>query len=143
MLASSLTMSASGTDQISGTSAKMSRPRPGPTEWINVSVVYGPPDVEKKRTKTSPSVPIPRGSFCLIDHASITNCTNPQHAKCLRKARTQESFFEFIGEVVETAASLFVLPLARAVRSCGKSILHNIVSTVIPCDLGVLENRCG
>src|SRR5215467_5103391 len=66
MLASSPTMSTSGTDQISGTSARMSRPRPGPTEWISVSVVYGPPDVEKKRTKTSPSAPIPRGSFCLI-----------------------------------------------------------------------------
>ncbi len=59
-------MSASGTDHISGTSAKISRPSPGPTEWINVSVVYGPPEVEKKRTKTSPSVPIARGSFCLI-----------------------------------------------------------------------------
>jgi hypothetical protein len=57
-------MSASGTDHTSGTSAKMSRPSPGPTEWINVSVVYGPPEVEKKRTKTSPSVPIARGSFC-------------------------------------------------------------------------------
>ena len=57
-------MSASGTDHISGTSAKMSRPSPGPTEWINVSVVYGPPEVEKKRTKTSPSVPIARGTFC-------------------------------------------------------------------------------
>lgn len=57
-------MSASGTDQINGTSAKMSRPNPGPTEWINVSVVYGPPDVEKKRTKTSPSVLMLRGSLC-------------------------------------------------------------------------------
>src|SRR5438067_1369890 len=62
-------MSASGTDHTSGTSAKMSRPSPGPTEWMSVSVVYGPPEVEKKRTKTSPSVPIPRGSFCFIDHA--------------------------------------------------------------------------
>src|SRR4029077_8147663 len=66
MLASSPTMSASGTDHISGTSAKISRLSPGPTEWINVSVVYGPPEVEKKRTKTSPSVPIPRGSFCSL-----------------------------------------------------------------------------
>src|SRR4026209_2611599 len=72
MLASSPTMSASGTDHIRGTNAKMSKPSPGPTEWINVSVVYGPPEAEKKRTKTSPSVPIARGSFCLIDHASIT-----------------------------------------------------------------------
>src|SRR6476620_7549217 len=64
MLASSPTMSASGTDQTSGTNAKMSRPSPGPTEWINDAVVYGPPDVEKKRTKTRPSVPIARGSFC-------------------------------------------------------------------------------
>jgi len=63
-------MSASGTDHISGTNAKMSRPSPGPTEWINVSVVYGPPDVEKKRTKTSPSVPIARGSCCLIQLVS-------------------------------------------------------------------------
>src|SRR6266480_2354209 len=69
MLASSATMSASGTDHISGTSAKMSRPSPGPTEWISVSVVYGPPEVEKKRTKTSPTVPILRGSFCFIDQA--------------------------------------------------------------------------
>src|SRR5436309_15719981 len=69
MLASSPTMSASGTDQTSGTSAKMSRPSPGPTEWISVSVVYGPPEVEKKRTKTSPTVPILRGSFCFIDQA--------------------------------------------------------------------------
>src|SRR6516165_12126851 len=66
MLASSPTISASGTDHISGTSAKMSRPSPGPSEWINVSVVYGPPEVEKKRIKTSPSVPIPRGNFCFI-----------------------------------------------------------------------------
>jgi len=69
MLASSPTMSNYGTDHISGTSAKMSRPSPGPTEWINVSVVYGPPEVEKKRTKISPSVPIARGSFCLIQFA--------------------------------------------------------------------------
>jgi hypothetical protein len=52
-------------------------------------VVYGPPEVEKKRTKTSPSVPIARGSFCLIDHTSMTKRTTLQHAKCLRKAGTQ------------------------------------------------------
>src|SRR5947207_9752183 len=75
MLASSPTMSASGTDHTSGTSAKMSRPSPGPTEWINVSVVYGPPEVEKKRTKTSPTALIPRLSSCLIDHAR-THLTN-------------------------------------------------------------------
>src|SRR5213075_1215834 len=91
MLASSPTMSASGTDHTSGTSAKMSRPSPGPTEWINVSVVYGPPEVEKKRTKTSPSVPIARGSFCLIDHASMTKRTKLHHAKSLTKSGTQES----------------------------------------------------
>ena len=79
-------MSASGTDHTSGTNAKMSRPSPGPTEWINVSVVYGPPEVEKKRTKTSPSVPIARGSFCLIDHASMTSAQSFSAAKCLRKA---------------------------------------------------------
>jgi hypothetical protein len=52
-------------------------------------VVYGPPEVEKKRTKTSPSVPIARGSFCLIDHTSMTKRTTLQHGKCLRKAGTQ------------------------------------------------------
>src|SRR5882757_4508869 len=91
MLASSPTMSASGTDHTSGTNAKMSKPSPGPTEWINVSVVYGPPEVEKKRTKTSPTVPIARGSFCLIDHASMTKRTKLHHAKCLRKTGTQET----------------------------------------------------
>src|SRR6266853_6829588 len=91
MLASSPTMSASGTDQTSGTSAKMSRPSPGPTEWINVSVVYGPPEEEKKRTKTSPSVPIPRGSFCFIDHASMTKRTKRRHAKCVRLQRMQSN----------------------------------------------------
>ena len=57
-------MSASGKDQISGTSSKISRPSPGPTEWIRVSVVYGPPDVEKNRIKTSPNVPRLRRSCC-------------------------------------------------------------------------------
>src|SRR6478672_13776763 len=90
MLASSPTMSASGTDHTSGTNAKMSKPSPGPTEWINVSVVYGPPEVEKKRTKTSPSVPIARGSFCLIDHTCMTAQTSGP--KYLRKAGTQETF---------------------------------------------------
>src|SRR5436190_14948035 len=107
MLASSPTMSASGTDHTSGTSAKMSRPSPGPTEWISVSVVYGPPEVEKKRTKTSPSVLIARGSFCLIDHASMSKRTKLQHAKCLRKAGTQEDFFGFTGEVKATAMIVF------------------------------------
>src|ERR1700757_4042839 len=64
MLASSPTISASGTDQISETNSKISRPRPGPTEWISVSVVYGPPDVEKNRIKTRATVPRPRGSCC-------------------------------------------------------------------------------
>src|SRR6266487_568492 len=71
MLASSPTMSASGTDHTNGTNAKMSRPSPGPTEWIKVSVVYGPPEVEKKRTKTSPSVPIARGSFCTFIQLAV------------------------------------------------------------------------
>src|SRR5947207_14573423 len=91
MLASSHTMSASGTDHTSGTSAKMSRPSPGPTEWINVSVVYGPPDVEKKRTKTSPSVPIPRLSSCLIIYASMTKRTKLHQTKCLRLQRQQSN----------------------------------------------------
>src|SRR4029450_12115238 len=91
MLASSPTISASGTDHINGTSAKMSRPSPGPTEWINVSVVYGPPEVEKKRTKTSPSVPIARGSFCLIDHASITKCSKLHQDKSLRLQRMRSN----------------------------------------------------
>src|SRR5207248_8886216 len=101
MLASSPTMSASGTDQTSGTSAKMSRPSPGPTEWISVSVVYAPPDVEKKRTKMSPTVPIPRGSFCLIDHASMTKRTKLHQTKCLRKAGTQETLSDSSSEVPE------------------------------------------
>src|SRR6266550_3990781 len=78
MLASSPTMSASGTDQISGTNAKMSRPSPGPTEWIRVSVVYGPPDVDKKRTKTSPSVPIGRGSFCMFIQLVVRKAGNEE-----------------------------------------------------------------
>src|SRR3954447_15654741 len=91
MLASSPTMSASGTDQISGTNAKIRRPSPGPTEWISVSVVYGPPDVEKKRTNTSPSVPISRGSFRLIDHASITRRTKLHQTKCFRQQRMRSN----------------------------------------------------
>src|SRR5437867_5724030 len=82
MLASSPTMSASGIDHTNGTNAKMSRPSPGPTEWSKVSVVYGPPEVEKKRTKTSPSVPIARGSFCFIDHAR----THLRNRKWVRQA---------------------------------------------------------
>src|SRR5438874_3326674 len=93
MLASSPTMSASGTDHISGTRAKISRPSPGPTEWINVSVVYGPPEVEKKRTKTSPSVPIPRGSFCFIDQTSMTKRRKLHQTKFLKKRGTQETFW--------------------------------------------------
>src|SRR6266699_3984750 len=78
MLASSPTMSASGTDHTSGTSAKMSRPSPGPTEWIKVSVVYGPHEVEKKRTKTSPSVPIARGSFCTFIQLAVRKAGNEE-----------------------------------------------------------------
>src|SRR6266446_635203 len=95
MLASSPTMSASGTDHTSGTSAKISRPSPGPTEWINVSVVYGPPEVEKKRTKTSPSVPIARGSFCLIDHASMT--TSNFSVEMSQESRNAERLFRIHG----------------------------------------------
>jgi hypothetical protein len=92
-------MSASGTDHISGTNAKMSRPSPGPTEWINVSVVYGPPDVEKKRTKTSPSVPIARGSFCLIQ---LVNKLNDQIAGPLlvdpdKKLMIPFGFWDLVG----------------------------------------------
>src|SRR6202035_2767697 len=76
MLASSPTISASGRDQISGTSSKSSRPSPGPTEWINVSVVYGPPDVEKNKIKTSANVPRLRRSCCgLIECRCLTSVT--------------------------------------------------------------------
>src|SRR4029078_13532677 len=114
MLASSPTMSASGTDHISGTNAKMSRPSPGPTEWLSVSVVYGPPDVEKKRTKTSPSVPIARGSFCLIDHVSTTKRTKRLHSKCLRKSGTQETLFDSQAKSWERFC--FVSLIAQALR---------------------------
>src|SRR5438552_18515879 len=124
-------MSASGTNQTSGTSAKMSRPSPGPTEWISVSVVYGPPEVEKKRTKTSPSVPIPRGSFCLIDHASMTKRTKLHHAKCLRKSGTQESLSDSPATLSKPRESLFVLSL------------RNIVSIVTLSDLRVQMGGCG
>src|SRR6266481_4580955 len=107
MLASSPTMSASGTDHTSGTNAKMSRPSPGPTEWISVSVVYGPPEVEKKRTETSPSVPIARGSFCLIDHASMTTQTSAP--KYLRKAGTQETFSDSPAKSKQWRRLCFVL----------------------------------
>src|SRR5436190_8406274 len=121
MLASSPTMSASGTDRISGTRAKISRPSPGPTEWINVSVVYGPPEVEKKRTKTSPSVPIARGSFCLTDHDSMLKRTKLHHAKSLRKSGTQESLSDSPVTLSKQRVSLFVLSL------------RNIVSIVTLC----------
>src|SRR5439155_26572867 len=107
MLASSPTMSASGTDQTSGTSAKMSRPSPGPTEWISVSVVYGPPEVEKKRTKTSPTVPILRGSFCFIDQAQKAS---PNQIS--QEERNAGNFLEFTGEA-KTVKGLF--PVAAAV----------------------------
>src|SRR3954468_10475549 len=110
MLASSPTMSASGTDHIRGTSAKMSRLRPGPTEWINVSVLYGPPEVEKKRTKTSPTVPIARGSLCLIDQASMIKRTKLQHAECLRK---QEALSHSPAKSREPQRICFVLSPAR------------------------------
>ena len=135
MLASSPTMSASGTDHISGTSAKRSRPSPGPTEWINVSVVYGPPEVEKKRTKTSPSVPIARGSFCLTDHDSMLKRTKLHHAKSLRKPGTQESLSDSPAKSQKPTRVGFVLLAARALRCCGKPDLRNIVSIVILCDL--------
>src|SRR6266478_9864889 len=111
MLASSPTMSASGTDHTSGTSAKMSRPSPGPTEWMSVSVVYGPPEVEKKRTKTSPTVPIPRGSFCFINQAqkaspnqmsqAATDAKQRPRFQSRSKTRRGENAgnsFEFTGE---------------------------------------------
>ena len=93
-------MSASGTDQTSGTSAKMSRPSPGPTEWISVSVVYGPPEVEKKRTKTSPTVPIPRGSFCFINQAqkASPNQMSQESRSKTRRGENAGNSFEFTGE---------------------------------------------
>src|SRR5947209_14098193 len=117
MLASSPTMSASGTDHTSGTSAKMSRPSPGPTEWMSVSVVYGPPEVEKKRTKTSPSVPIARGSFCFIDQSIELSSRKLQKVS-------------------------FMLLSSRALQCCGTSDLSNIVSIVTLCDLRVQTSRC-
>ena len=136
-------MSASGTDHISGTSAKISRPSPGPTEWINVSVVYGPPEVEKKRTKTSPSVPIARGSFCLIDHASMTKRTKLNHAKSLAKSGTQETLSDSPEKCPKPQRVYFFLLPPRALRCCGKPDLRNIVSIVILCDLRVKVDTGG
>jgi len=93
-------MSASGTDHTSGTNAKMSRPNPGPTEWINVSVVYAPPEVEKKRTKTSPTVPIARGSFRLIDRISMHKRATLQQSNLSGKQK-RRNFIGFIGEFPE------------------------------------------
>src|SRR4051794_21012429 len=64
MLASSPTIKTSGNDQMSGTSRRISRPSPGPTEWMSVSVVNGPPEVQKKRMKTSEKVPT-RRAVCM------------------------------------------------------------------------------
>src|SRR5204863_1522039 len=82
MLASSPTISTSGSDQISGTRNRMSRPSPGPTVAINVSVVYGPPDVQKKRMKTSANVPIPRRSCCI--GATVASLSAPEKLKAVR-----------------------------------------------------------
>src|SRR6188472_4130859 len=113
-------MSASGTDHISGTNAKMSSPSPGPTEWISVSVVYGPPEVEKKRTKTSPTVPIARGSFCLIDYASMTKRTKLHHAKSLTESGTQDNLSDSPAQSQKPQRVCFVLLPPRALRCCGK-----------------------
>jgi hypothetical protein len=63
MLASSPMMSTSGSDQSSGTATRMASASPGPTDATSVSVVNAPPDVQKKSTKTSASVPSERWSF--------------------------------------------------------------------------------
>src|SRR5438093_8879196 len=144
MLASSPTMSASGTDHTSGTSAKMSKPSPGPTEWINVSVVYGPPEVEKKRIKTSPSVPIPRGSFCsLIDHTNMSKGRKLYHAKCFRKAGTQGSLLDSSARLSKPQTGCFVSLPARALRSHGNPDIRNTVSVVTLCDLRMHIGKCG
>src|SRR5919197_4190094 len=134
MLASSPTMSASGTDHTTGTNAKIRRPSPGPTEWMSVSVVYGPPDVEKKRTKTSPSVPIARGSFCFIDHASMTKRTKLHHAKSLRKSGKS---FRFPDDFVETAQGFVSFFCCTISAFLWQTDLCNIVSIVILRDLCV------
>src|SRR6266513_3823722 len=110
MLASSPTMSASGTDHISGTSAKMSRPSPGPTEWINVSVVYGPPEVEKKRTKTSPSVPIARGSFCTFIQLAVRKAGNEDQPLFVSRNLPDENI-TMIGVHAKRRRSAYVIAL--------------------------------
>ena len=91
----------------------------------------------KERTKTSPSVPIARGSFCLIDHASMTKRTKLQHAKCLKKSGTQETVSNSAARLSKLRRVCFVFLLARALRCCGKRDRRNIVSIVIFCDLRV------
>src|SRR5437763_5796816 len=133
MLASSPTMSASGTDQISGTNAKIIRPSPGPTEWISVSVVYGPPDVEKKRTNTSPSVPISRGSFRLINHASITKRTKLHQTTCFRLQRMRSN-----GQAFKAGRRLAMeRTLETLLEFTGGPKPRNIVAIVNLCDLRV------
>ncbi len=132
MLASSPTISASGTDHTRGTNAKISRPNPGPTEWINVSVVYGPPDVEKKRTKTRPSVPIPRGSFCLIVTPNVSG-----------KQGTQETLSDSPAKSHKSQRLCFVLSLHGLCILVVTGPLRNIVSVMILCDLRVQIDRCG
>jgi hypothetical protein len=101
-------------------------------------VVYGPPEVEKKRTKTRPSVPIARGSFCLIDQASIT--TQISAPKYLRKSG---SFFGFTGEVEATAKIVFRSFLSGALCRCVTWTSRNVVSKVILSELRVQMSRCG
>src|SRR5437016_10411613 len=80
MLASSPTISTSGTDQTTGTSTRISSARPGPTERTSVSVVNGPPDVVKYSMKTSDSVPSDRGSF--IGRRRVENPRLVRRAHC-------------------------------------------------------------
>src|SRR6266542_2649893 len=66
MLASSPTISASGTDQRIGTSVRISSPIAGPTLTISDSVVNAPPETLKYITATSESVVRDRRSFTVM-----------------------------------------------------------------------------
>jgi hypothetical protein len=88
-------------------------------------VVYGPPDVEKKRTKMSPRVPIARGSFCFIDHTSMTKRTIFSAPNVSGK----RELFRIHRRTPGNRKEFFLLP-ARALRCRSKSDLRNTLSII-------------
>ena len=97
----------------------------------------------KEENKTSPSVPIARGSSCLIDHASMTKRTKLNHTKSLTKSGTQETLSDSPEKCPKPQRVYFFLLPPRALRCCGKPDLRNIVSIVILCDLRVKVDTGG